>query len=96
MKYCHACRKELPVEFKKTSRRDVCPFCRVDLHCCRACAFYDQSAPRQCREPVAQMVKEKDKANFCDYFSYAVGPASGNQPAQTEQARKALDDLFKK
>jgi hypothetical protein len=95
MKICHACRKEIAIE-KKIGRRDVCPLCRADLHCCLNCAFHDASAPKQCREPVAEMVKDKSKANFCDYFAFAESRSSGTPYAEVDKARKALDDLFKK
>jgi hypothetical protein len=44
---------------------------------------------------MADMQREKAKANFCDYFSFAE-----NRPAPpesgTDRARAALDALFKK
>jgi len=42
------------------------------------------------------MVKEKNKANFCSYFVFADAGTSGAPPAAPEQARRALEDLFKK
>ena len=50
-------------------RREECPACRADLHVCRQCEFYDPRAPQSCREPVADEVREKEKANFCGYFT---------------------------
>jgi hypothetical protein len=93
MKVCFACKKELAVG-REVGRRDECPFCHADLHCCLNCRFYDPSAPKQCREPVAENVREKNKANFCDYFQFAEGGATGGGDAAA--TRKALDDLFKK
>jgi hypothetical protein len=95
MKTCHVCGKEIMIA-KKTGRRDTCPLCRADLHCCLDCAFYDVSAPKQCREPVAEMVKDKKKANFCDYFVFVESRASGPLDAEVDKARKALNELFKK
>ena len=37
------------------------------------CRFYDSSAYNDCSEPAADRVVEKDKANFCDYFSAGAG-----------------------
>lgn len=94
MRNCHACRKEFPRELK-IGRKDACPSCGADLRCCLNCTFHDRSAPKQCKEPVAELVKEKTKANFCDYFAFAESrPAAAG--TQTEEARKALDSLFKK
>ncbi len=94
MKSCHACKKPLDLG-REIGRRDECPFCRADLHCCRNCRFYDPAAPRQCRETQAELVREKAKANFCGFFSFA-DRAPQNEADGTEKARKALDDLFRK
>lgn len=92
MKRCQACKHALDIG-PRIGRRDVCPHCRADLYCCLNCSFYDPSASKQCREPVADLVKEKGKANFCDYFRFA-DRAPGNE-REAERSRKQLDDLFK-
>lgn len=95
MKTCHACKRELPIE-KMVGRREECPFCGADLHCCFNCTFYDRSASKQCREPVAEMVRDKEKANFCGYFVFAESREQrASSDSAAEQARKALEDLFK-
>ncbi len=95
MKICHACKRTLEIG-KDIGRRDECPFCSADLHCCLNCRFYDRTAPKQCKEPMAELVKEKEKSNFCDYFVFAESDASGNSGCMAEHARAALNDLFKK
>lgn len=94
MQICHACRKELLLD-KKIGRRDECPFCHADLHCCLNCKFYERTASKQCREPVAEPVKEKQKANYCDYFTFAES-GEGSEKASLEKSRRQLDDLFKR
>ena len=94
MRICHACKKEVSHE-QKIGRRDVCAFCGADLHCCLNCTFYDRAASKQCRETVTELVREKEKANFCEYFAFAENRAAA-PGAGGEQVRKALDDLFKK
>ena len=94
MPVCHACKKELDVG-RDAGRRDECPFCSADLHCCLNCRFYDRAAPKQCREPVAENVKEKAKANFCDFFAFAEA-ADAARDESAKGARVALDDLFRK
>jgi hypothetical protein len=43
---------------------------------------------------MAELQREKAKANFCDYFSFAeTGPAAATG---ADDARAALDSLFKK
>ena len=65
------------------------------LHCCRNCRFHDAAAHNQCREPQADWVKEKEMANFCDYFE-ALSKTSAEETSRKEEALKRLDDLFKK
>jgi len=95
MKVCHACKRGITAG-RNIGRRDVCPECGADLHCCLNCAFYDRSASKQCRETVAELVRDKGRANYCDYFSMSDRDPSDNPKAIDEQARRALDDLFKK
>lgn len=95
MKLCHACKKELSIG-REVGRRDECAFCGADLHCCLNCRFYDPKAPKQCRETQAGLVREKSKANFCDYFVFADLPAQANGDSDADKARRKLDDLFRK
>lgn len=87
---CGACLEALTLPLR---RLDECPACRAEMHVCRLCEFYDRSKAKHCREPVAEEVRDKEKANFCDYFRPRPGawqPSGG----QAEQARSALEDLF--
>ncbi|MGZ3806110.1 MAG: hypothetical protein ACXVB4_17985, partial [Pseudobdellovibrionaceae bacterium] len=63
--HCFNCNKEIPAGM--VGRRDECSQCRSDVHVCKNCEFYDPKAYNECREPQADVVKEKDRANFCDY-----------------------------
>jgi len=94
MKTCHACNKKLSEDLK-VARKDECPSCSADLRCCLNCAFYDRAVSKQCRETVTELVGDKGKANFCDYFVFAENRIAAADAAGL-QARKALDDLFKK
>jgi hypothetical protein len=95
MMVCHACKKEL-ILGRDIGRRDECPFCHADLHCCLNCRFFDHSAPKQCREPIAELVREKDKTNYCELFQFAEAAAGARPKGGPENTRKALNDLFKK
>ena len=77
-------------------RRDECPFCRADLHCCLNCRFYDPAVSKQCREPSAELVRDKNHANYCDYFVFGESSTAGTQSGEVKNSRKAFDDLFKK
>ena len=78
-------------------KRDVCPKCDADLHCCKNCRHYDPAKHNQCAEPQAEWVRDKDAANHCDYFSpNPVLLAQGsNAPAKADDVKKKFDSLFK-
>jgi hypothetical protein len=50
----------------------------------------------RCREPQAEWVSDREKANFCDFFTpnKSVSAAGSNKPAASP--RDAFDSLFKK
>jgi hypothetical protein len=77
-------------------RLDRCKACGVDLHCCRLCALYERSAYQQCREPTVEEVRDKQRANFCDYFKPASGLKAARDTSTTDAARAALEQLFGK
>lgn len=82
--------KDLPLPL---ARLAACPHCRVDLHVCKLCKFYDISVAKYCQEPIADEVLDKERSNFCGYF-YA--KPNAYQPQDTAKHTKALDALFGK
>lgn len=75
------------------ARLAECPLCRAQLHVCRMCRYFDPATAQQCREPVADPVADKRRANFCGYFQIrpdAFPAASG----QGGEARRQLEALF--
>ncbi len=72
-------------------RAEECPSCGADLHVCRMCEFYDPQVADSCREPVAERVANKERANFCDYLRLRPGAWS---PHQEGQSRNELEALF--
>ncbi len=50
------------------SRLSECLSCRSELHVCRMCEFYDPGVAQDCREPMAEEIKDKTRANFCEHF----------------------------
>lgn len=77
---------------ERVGRRDACPRCGADLRTCRQCRFYDPAAAHACREPQAEPVADKTRANFCDYF--AAGETAAAVAPTTPDARAALERLF--
>ncbi len=90
---CFFCKKN-NTSISKVGRRDECVECRADLHICKNCQFYDSKAYNECREPSADVVQEKERANYCDYFS----PSSKDLGAddQKTKLKAAAEALFKK
>jgi hypothetical protein len=76
--------------------RENCPGCGRALHACRNCQFYDPAAHNQCRETMAERVVDKERFNFCDYFSPNLASRSGIGRGAETAARSKLEDLFKK
>ena len=73
----------------------TCPGCHAALHCCRNCRFYSASAHNKCSEPSAEWVRDKEKANFCEFFTFGLR-AVGEGKSDAGSVRTAFDDLFKK
>ncbi len=77
---CWKCGKPLVLS-GTVSRSDVCPSCGADVRSCKNCRFYEPGAYYDCRESVDELVKDKERANFCGWFMIApqdeAGSASG-------------------
>ena len=91
---CYRCGTSLSALSLPLSRQDECPGCSVHLHVCRMCIFHDPNVGRQCREDDAEEVKEKERANFCDYFKPSVDVFTGHELAAENKARDGLSALF--
>ena len=74
---------------------DCCERCDADLHVCLNCQFHDPSAYNECRESSAERVRDRDRANRCEYFAPGDREGGGGASARNA-AHSALDDLFKK
>lgn len=74
--------------------REECPKCHEDVHVCKNCQFYDAKVYNECREPAAEKVLEKERANHCDYF--APGAGEGGKAASKDALLAAAEALFKK
>jgi hypothetical protein len=91
---CWKCGTPLEAVLLPIGRRDECPACGADLHACRMCEFYDPAVSKSCREPMADEVEEKERANFCDYFRATPRPAAAGGGTEAEAARAKLQRLF--
>jgi len=95
MKICALCRNEIETD-KYFSRKSECPNCGRDLYICLNCGFYSESSHNKCLEPKADFQRTRDKANFCDYFLFRESSAVLSANKEKDDAKKKLDELFKK
>lgn len=77
-----------------------CEDCGKDLRVCKHCRFYLPGSRGDCSESSAEPPAEKDRANFCGWFSLnpacrqaAAGPRGELDKARA--AKTAFEDLFK-
>ena len=87
---CWSCGEHLVAS--QYQREGECPKCRKQTHVCRNCRFYAPGRANDCFEPIAEPVRDKERANFCDYFEPS---ASAYRPAaDADRLRSAADALF--
>lgn len=92
---CHAC--GAPVAIDEPIARDAeCEACGHDLRCCTNCRHYDLRYNNACRESSAEPVEDKERRNFCEYFSFSREAPGTSRPvlAKQDEARRKLDSLF--
>src|ERR1700746_298296 len=83
---CGASLAELSLPLR---RLEECPKCRAELHVCRMCVDYDPRVAKACREPTAEEVNDKTRANFCDHFKPRPGAYPPPNIAEAERPRAA-------
>jgi DNA-directed RNA polymerase subunit RPC12/RpoP len=91
---CWKCGARLEDLLLPVSRYAECRACRAKLHVCRMCEFYDPKVAKQCREPVAEEVHDKERANFCGYFSPNPDAYVASDTGKAAAARADLESLF--
>ena len=76
-------------------RNSECPVCNTDLHSCLNCKFYDESSHYECKESISELVKDKERRNFCDYFvEKQYDSNSDNSSKSVDDAKKSARDAF--
>ena len=103
---CWKCGASLADYTLPLRRLEECRACNAELHVCRMCEFYDTTVARHCRETIAEEVKDRTRANFCDYFRYRTAGEGAGEPGDKaaggagsgertrDEARRKLDKLF--
>lgn len=94
MNTCWFCGTEAPAGVR-ISRDMICAKCKQSLKCCKNCSFYDPAAHNQCRDPAAEWVRDKELANFCEFFQFSER-TNASRASTKEDPRGKFDSLFKK
>ena len=76
-----------------------CKTCGKDLRVCKNCRFFLPGARGDCKETNAEPQTDKERANFCDWFSLdkkSKPGAAGQSPEKTkaDSAKTAFNNLF--
>jgi hypothetical protein len=76
-----------------------CPDCGKDLRVCRHCARFLPGSRGDCSESQATPEPDKERANFCDWFSLAPGfrqsgSGAADRRGAADSAKSAFDSLF--
>ncbi len=85
---CPFCGQNVSSVYYSTS----CPSCSKALHTCRTCSFYSPSSHYGCRESVDELVQDKDRPNFCDYFRLTENTLGGEKNAS--KAEDVFNSFF--
>ena len=77
-------------------RESSCESCGHDYKSCRQCRHYDPALNNSCRETEAELVEDKERRNFCEFFSFNTAPfiAASKDKTREAQARAKLEGLF--
>ena len=91
---CFSCHKDLEYP-EKVGFRAECSHCGEDVHCCRNCRFYDPKVYNECKETSAEVVREKHRANYCEFFQ-PTESVTGSAGTAKDDLLKQAEALFKK
>ena len=90
---CAFCGDEVVSE--KIGFRDLCNRCDEGLHTCTQCQNYAPGKSNDCLEPQAELVRDKERNNLCDWFVFAGGDGGGDGSLSKNDADELLKKLLK-
>jgi hypothetical protein len=94
MLVCWKCGASLADYTLPLRRLEECRKCGAELHVCKLCEWYSVSVAKHCRETIAEEVKDKERANFCDYFKAREDAFSTAVVDAGTKAKSELESLF--
>jgi hypothetical protein len=93
---CWKCGASLAALSLPLIRTDECRQCHAQLHACKLCEWYDVRVAKHCRETIAEEVRDKERANFCDYFKPREDAYSNAGQSAADAAKARLEAMFGK
>lgn len=91
---CWRCGADLAGLPRPYGRHAQCPACRAELHVCLMCRHYDTRKAKQCRELAADEVRDKTRANPCEWFQARPGAHLTAAATNASAPRSELEALF--
>lgn len=88
---CYNCGEVFEV---KVYRNTECSSCGKDAKVCLSCKFYSPGSHWDCNENLREAVREKDRANFCDFFELSSNYKGLTGKDRELNAKKAFNSLF--
>lgn len=88
---CYHCGAEIE---QRVYRSSLCPVCGKELKTCINCEFYSPGSHWDCRETIPEPVRDKERANFCDYFKLSSSSKLEGGNKKADASRQAFKDLF--
>jgi len=88
---CYNCGNEFEV---KVYRNTECSSCGKDAKVCLNCRFYSPGSHWDCSESIREAVREKERANFCDFFELASNFTEESGKNKEDEAKNAFNSLF--
>ncbi len=76
-------------------RETNCLSCGKPTRVCRNCRWFSSAATNQCREPMAERVLEKERANYCEFFEATLEPAAAGGDSEAAALQQTAEALFK-
>ncbi len=89
---CWSCSGELTAS--DYGRETLCLGCSKATRVCKNCQWYDTGRTHQCAEAILEPVKEKERANYCEFFVATADTSDGNSVGGVDPLQ-AAEDLFK-
>ncbi|MGE3154843.1 MAG: hypothetical protein AB7G48_20230 [Nitrospiraceae bacterium] len=92
---CADCGTPLP---PLTDAGGQCPKCQAELHACQQCAHFAPGQRFECTQPIPERIADKRARNECTFFALrtTVERETSAGSGHPQDARRALDNLFKK